>query len=253
MVTYGIDGEVFRDKIKEMWGCYPLDFHGCTEAPIIAMQTWDHKGMSFVPHLNFFEFIPEKDALRSREDSSFKPRTLLMNELEPGNYELVITSLHGGPFIRYRLGHMIKIIARRNEALNIDIPQMTFLSRIDDQIDIAGFTRLGEKVIWRALENTGVDYVDWVARKEVHEKPLLHLYVEMRGEDCDMPAEEIAGMMHEELKLLDTPYAELESFTGIRPLMVTRLPEGAFKTYELRPESRRCRPGSRQGGAHQPG
>jgi hypothetical protein len=234
LVTFGIDGEVFREKIKEMWGCYPLDFHGCTEAPIIAMQAWDHSGMTFVPHLNFFEFIPEKDALLSREDATFKPRTLLTNELEPGNYELVITSLHGGPFMRYRLGHMVKITAKRNDALGIDIPQMSFLSRIDDQIDIAGFTRLGEKVIWRAIENTGLQYVDWVARKEVREKPLLHLYLEMKGEDRRTPVEQIAEKIHAELKLIDPSYNELESITGLRPLMLTLLPEGAFKTYEVR-------------------
>jgi len=157
-----------------------------------------------------------------------------MNELEPGNYELVITSLHGGPFVRYRLGHMVKILSRRNDNLNIDIPQMSFVARIDDQIDIAGFTRLGEKIIWRALENSGLEYVDWVARKEVREKPILHLYVEMKEEDRKIPVEKIAEMIHEELKLLDTPYAELESFTGLRPLMITLLPEGSFKTYELR-------------------
>jgi hypothetical protein len=234
LVTFGIDGEVFCEKIKEMWGCYPLDFHGCTEAPIIAMQAWDHSGMTFVPHLNFFEFIPEKDALRSREDVTFVPRTLLMNELEPGNYELVITSLHGGPFMRYRLGHMIKITARRNDNLNIDIPQMKFLSRFDDQIDIAGFTRLGEKVIWQAIENTGLKYTDWIARKEVREKPLLHLYLEMSGEDRKTPVEQIAEKIHAELKLLDPNYNELESITGLRPLMITLLAEGAFKTYESR-------------------
>ena len=234
LVTFGIDGDIFREKIKDMWGCYPLDFHGCTEAPIIAMQTWDHQGMTFVPHLNFFEFIPEKDALRLREDITFKPRTFLMNELVPGNYELEITSLHGGPFMRYRLGHLVKILSRRNDNLNIDIPHMSFIARIDDQIDIAGFTRLSEKIIWRALENSGLEYVDWVARKEVHEKPLLHLYVEMKGEDRKIPINRIAELIHEELKLLDTPYAELESFTGLRPLMITLLPEGAFQTYELR-------------------
>jgi len=46
-------------------------------------------------------------------------------------------------------------------------------------------------------------------------------------------------LIHEELKLLDTPYAELESFTGIRPLMVTLLPEGAFKTFEMRQRAAR--------------
>lgn len=240
LLTFGIDGDVFREKIKDMWGCYTLDFHGCTEAPIIAMQTWDHSGMTFVPHLNFFEFIPEKDALHLREDITFKPRTLLMNELEPGNYELVVTNFHGGPFVRYRLGHMVKILSRRNDNLNIDIPQMSFVARTDDQIDIAGFTRLGEKIIWRALENSGLEYVDWVACKEVRQKPVLHLYVEMKGGSRTIPIEKIAEQIHEELKLLDIPYAELESFTGIRPIMVSLLPEGAFKTFELRQRAARA-------------
>jgi hypothetical protein len=129
---------------------------------------------------------------------------------------------------------MVKIISKRNNNLNIDIPQMSFVARIDDQIDIAGFTRLSEKTIWRALENSGLEYVDWVACKEVREKPLLHMYVEMKGETRKMPLDRIAELIHEELKLLDTPYADLESFTGLRPLMITLLPEGAFQTYELR-------------------
>jgi len=229
LVTFGIDGAVFREKIKDMWGRYALDFHGCTEAMIIAMQTWDYQGMTFVPNLNFFEFIPEADALRLREDDTFTPRTLLMDELVPGNYELVITSLHGGPFMRYRLGHLIKIHSLRNEELNIDIPQMSFIARIDDQIDLAGFTRLGEKVIWQAIENTGLAYEDWVARKEVNGKPVLHIYVELKGASRYEMDVKVARMIHGQLKKLDSPYADLEAFTGIYPLKVTLLPTDAFK------------------------
>jgi hypothetical protein len=171
---FGIDSSVYREKIKEMWGRYPLEFHGCTEAIFIAMQTWDYEGLTFIPNLNFFEFIPEDEVNKSIENPAYQPKTVLMDEVKPGNYELVISSLHGGPFIRYRLGHLIKITANRNEKLNIDIPQMKFLTRIDDQIDIAGFTRLSEKVIWKSIENSGIGYYDWVACKEVNGKPALH-------------------------------------------------------------------------------
>jgi len=233
LITYGIDGSVFREKIKEMWGRYPLDFHGCTEAVLIAMQTWDYQGMTFIPHLNFFEFIPEEESIKSWQDPAYQPSTFLLDEIKPGNYELVITSFHGGPFIRYRTGHLIKITSLRNEQLNIDIPQMLFLSRIDDQIDIAGFTRLSEKVIWQAIENTGLAYKDWTARKEVKDKPVLHLYVELK-EDGYVAPEQVADAVHEELKKLDNPYTELESFTGLKPLEVTLLPENAFQLYKLR-------------------
>ncbi|MEN8613723.1 GH3 auxin-responsive promoter family protein [Dehalogenimonas sp. THU2] len=237
LITYGIDGDIFRDKIKDMWGCYPLNFHGCTEAPIIAMQTWDYEGMSFIPHMNFFEFIPEAEAVKCWQDPSYQPPTYLMDELKPGNYELVITNFHGGAFARYRLGHLVQITALRNDKLNIDIPQMRFLSRVDDQIDIAGFTRLSEKVIWKALENSGVHYENWTARKEVHGgKPQLRVYVELKkGEH--IAAAEAAARVHAELKELDKPYAELEDFTGLRPLEVTILPHGAFKLYKLKQQA----------------
>lgn len=236
LITFGIDGSVYREKIKEMWGRYPLDFHGCTEAVLIAMQTWDYQGMTFIPHLNFFEFIPEEESIKSWQDPAYQPSTFLLGEIKPGNYELVITSFHGGPFIRYRLGHLVKITSLRNEQLNIDIPQMLFLSRIDDQIDIAGFTRLSEKVIWQAIENTGLAYKDWTARKEVKDKPTLHLYIELK-ENGYIPPEQVADAVHEELKKLDKPYTELESFTGLRPLEVTLLPENAFRLYKMKQQA----------------
>ncbi|MBI2287876.1 MAG: GH3 auxin-responsive promoter family protein, partial [Chloroflexi bacterium] len=236
LITYGIDSSIYKEKIKEIWGREPLEFHGCTEAVIIATQTWDHQGMTFVPHLNFFEFIPEEESLKSRQNPAYQPPTLLLDELTPGNYELVITSLHGGPFARYRLGHMVKITASRNEKLNIDIPQMVFLSRVDDQIDIAGFTRLSEKVIWQAIENAGLSYEDWTSRKEAKDKPALHLYIELK-KNGHITTEQVAASIHEELKKLDTPYAELESFTGLRPLEVTLLPENTFQLYKQKQQA----------------
>jgi len=236
LITFGIDSSVFREKISEMWGIKPLEFHGSTETVFIATQTWDHQGMTFIPHLNLFEFIPEEESIKSREDPTYQPSTLLLDEIKPGNYELVITSFHGGPFVRYRLGHLIEITSLRNEQLNIDIPQMVFLSRVDDQIDIAGFTRLSEKIIWQAIENTGLAYEDWAARKEVKGKPALHLYIEL-NEDGHVTAEEVAASVHKELKKLDTPYAELESFTSLRPLEVTLLPQDAFQLYKQRQQA----------------
>jgi len=235
LITFGIDTSIYKEKIKEMWGIEPLEFYGCTEAVLIAMQTWDHESMTLIPHLNFLEFIPEAESLRSRIDPAYEPKTRLLDEITPGNYELVITSFRGGPFVRYRLGHMVKVTSRRNEALDIDIPQIVFIGRVDDQIDIAGFTRLSEKVIWQAIENTGLEYVDWTARKEVNGAPALRLFIELREDVVN--TEEATVMVHEELKKLDTPYAELESFTGLKPLKVILLPRNSFKAYRQRQQT----------------
>ena len=114
---------------------------------------------------------------------------------------------------------------------------MLFLSRVDDQIDIAGFTRLSEKVIWQAIENSGLAYKDWIAYKEISQDcPRLRLCIEPSQENGDS-TEKIAAAIHEELKKLDAPYAELESFTGLRPLEVTLLPRGAFKLYKMKQQA----------------
>ena len=44
----------------------------------------------------------------------------------------------------------------------------------------------------------------------------------------------MTARIHEELKKLDKPYAELESFTGLRPLVVTQLPQNTFHLYKQR-------------------
>jgi hypothetical protein len=237
IVSTGSDGSVFREKVKEMWGRYPLDVYGGTEGIIIATQTWDYQGMTFIPHLNFLEFIPERESLKSRDDPFYQPETLLLDEVTPGEkYELAITNFHGGPLIRYKLGDMITITSQRNEKLGIDIPQMSFHARVDDMIDIAGFTRLTEKVIWQAIENSGVNYKEWTVRKELKEVPILHLYLELE-DNGHVTEEQIARAVHRELKRLDAPYADLEAFLGLRPLEVTLLPENAFKGYTARQQA----------------
>ena len=137
------------------------------------------------------------------------------------NYVLMATNLIGGPFVRYVIGDMIRITALRNEGLNIDIPQMTFVGRIDGLIDIAGFTRLTEKTIWQAIENSKLPYADWSVRKEEKgEKPVLHLYLELK-KSSNTDARQVAAVIHEQLCRLDADYANLEKILGLKPLEVT--------------------------------
>ena len=231
----GTDVSIYKEKIKDMWGRYPLDLYGCTEVVPIAMQTWDYNDLTFVPHLAFFEFMPEEESLKMRLNPEYQPKTVLLDEVEAGhNYEIVITNFRGGPFARYRLGDMIRITSLRNENLGIDIPQMRFESRVDGLIDLAGFTRLTEKTIWQAIENAGLPYEEWTARKEATDKPVLHVYVELKvngRQKVDRTDDQVAAAIHEQLRKLDSSYADLEDMIGLQPLEVTLLPNGAFAEY----------------------
>jgi hypothetical protein len=177
IIGSGVDSLVYKDKIKELWGRNPLDLYSCTEGGVIATQTWDYDGMTFIPNLNFLEFIPEEEQLKLQMDRSYQPRILLLDEVTVGeNYEIIITNFHGGAMVRYRIGDMVKITSSRNEKLGINLPQMAFERRVDGLIDF-NVVRLTEKVIWQALEKSGVGYVDWIAYKKPGQQ-VLNLFIE---------------------------------------------------------------------------
>ena len=232
IVAGGTYSTVLRERIKRMWGCNPLEMYACSETMIIATQTWDYQGMTFIPNLNFLEFIPEKDSLKSRENPSYRPETFLLDEVKAGEkYELVVTSFLGGAMVRYRLGDLITITSLRNDNLDIDIPQMEFYSRVDELIDIDGMTQLTEDIIWQALERSEINCRGWAACQKIHtESTGLRLYLELSDNKYKYE-EDITLGINEQLKKLDNNYARIERLTGKRPLEVTLLRPDAFQEY----------------------
>ena len=240
VVGGGIDSAIFGKRVEELWGRKPLELYGGTEGGIYAVQTWEYEGMTFIPNLNFFEFISERELFKWQLDHSYQPKTILLDEVKAGEkYEIVITNFHGGIMTRYRPGDIVRITSLRNEKLDIDIPQMVFHSRADDLIDIASLGRLTGRVIEEAVENSGIAYVDWVARKElIDNKPALHLYLEPRDEYITSE-EGMAAAIREQLKKLDRKYrcnfysliGDMETVLDLKPLKVTLLPQGAFLSY----------------------
>jgi hypothetical protein len=233
LIGWGIDTQIYRDLVYKYWGAYPYEFHACTEGGIMAVQSWTRRGLTFIPHSNFYEFIPEAEWLKNRNDVFYEPRTVLFPELKAGErYELVITSFYGMPFIRYRLGHLVRITSMEDKEAGIYLPQMVFEARADDLIDIAGFTRISEKTVAEAIAGAGIDCEDWTVRKETREgKPVLHLYLEpVNGSS---PAD-MAPALHRELQKTDPGYHDLAGMMGIEPLEVTVLRHGAFGDYYLK-------------------
>jgi hypothetical protein len=236
VISGGVDSGVFKDKIKDLWGRYPLDLYGCTEGSLIATQTWDYDSMTFVPNLNFLEFIPEEENLKWQLDRSYQPKTVLLDEVKPGeNYELVFTNFHGGALVRYRVGDMIRITSLRNEKLGIATPQMAFIGRADDIIDF-GVIRLTEKTIWQAVESTGIPYVDWVVQKEAGENMALHLFVELQ-DGCQASAEDVASAVYNKILESDDDKKtaaeirrDFENVIDFR-LKATLLPSGTFANF----------------------
>ncbi len=128
---------------------------------------------------------------------------------------------------------MLEVTALRNEELNINLPQVAFYGRCDDIIDIGGVFRITEKALWQAIENSGIIYNGWTARKEVQgsDPPVLHLYIELKRQD--KTAEEVRRAVLQSLREWAEHYTAEGETLGWELLRVTLLPEGAFTRYIL--------------------
>jgi hypothetical protein len=232
IICGGMDTSVYRERIRAMWGEYPREGYGCSEFGFIANQ--HYAGVGMVPNVKtcYLEFLEMDEHAKWKQDRSYRPRLLLLSEVEVGrDYALVGTNFFGGVLVRYLLGDSVRFLSLRDPQIGLQLPQLMVSSRIDDVIDIAGFTRLTEKTVWSAVEGSGVRYVDWVVAKEFkNDQPVLHLYLEPRADDQD--AEQARRLIHEELKRLDPQYRDLEEMAGIRPLAVTLFSRGTFQRYQ---------------------
>jgi hypothetical protein len=227
----GTDTSIYRDKIKYYWGKEPLEGYACTEAGILALQTYSFKAMTMLPHSNFLEFIPYDEHIKSKADPDYTPKTLLYKDLIPGIYELVFTNLLGGVFTRYRVGDLIEIVSLRDEEIGIELPQMQFFTRADNLLDLGNIARFTEKTIWRALELSEIKYVDWIARKEEFEgEPDLHFYIEL-APGVEKTESELRKMVRDGLMKTNNEFADLENISGREYIKVTKLPSGAFARY----------------------
>ena len=138
----------------------------------------------------------------------------------------MVTNLKGGAFVRYRVGDMIKVLSRTNETLDIDLPQIIYEDRVEDVIDLAGFTRITERALGKALALSGIDNANWLAYKAFADNhPLIELILEVQEPDSTRELEE---KIHLALRGVDSDYRDLESMVGYRPLRVKAIPEGTI-------------------------
>ncbi len=235
IVGSGVDSSVYKEKIKELWGRKPLDMYSNTEGGVIATQTWDYQGMTFIPNLNFLEFIPEDELTKWQMDHSYKMKTLLLDEVKAGEvYEIIFTNFHGGAAIRYRVGDMVRITSLRNENLGIEIPQMSFERRADDMINFM-VIKLTERQIWQALEKTNIPYEDWTAYK-IPGEPVLHLLIEPKKDFYGTESDVVRAI---EKHIIDAGRSSYDK-SGVAEdwrdsldfkIQVTLLPYGTFSHY----------------------
>jgi phenylacetate-coenzyme A ligase PaaK-like adenylate-forming protein len=238
LVCVGTDTELFKADLEAAWGRRPLEVMGGTEPSCMATETWSKDGLVFFPDTCFYEFIPEQEMLKSLDDPTYQPQTYLMDEISANeNYEIVITVLKGGSFLRYRVGDIFRCVRLKNPKDELDFPQFQYVDRIPTIIDIAGFTRITEDSINSVIQMSNIDVQNWIALKKYDEnkRSYMQMYVEL-GEKGERSPLACSTVLREHLsvyfKYHDTDYKDLKHMLGIEPLSVTLLPRGTIQRFE---------------------
>ncbi len=230
----GTDARCYRERLAAAWGVIPIELAAGTETTCLGAETWEHNGMVFFPNACFYEFIPQREMQLARADKSYQPRTCLMDEVRAGeNYELVISVLHGGAFMRYRIGDVYHCLSAGGGRL----PRFAFVDRVPDVIDIAGFTRITEKSVNEVIRLSKLGIADWVMKKEFDPtgNPFLHMYLEVDPES-QMRDVVVKQVLTEHLsvyfKYFDSDYGDLKKLLNMEPLQITILKTGTIAGYE---------------------
>lgn len=235
----GTDNWCYKDDLEYMWGIRPMEIFAGTEPTCVGTETWRRNGMYFFPDACFYEFIPEEEMMKNMDDPGYIPKTYLMNEVLPGEkYEIVVTVLKGGAFVRYRVGDVYRCLGTECKEDGTKIPRFAYIDRVPSVIDIGGFTRITENSIQHSIELSGLKIADWFARKEYtkeQNRPQLHLYVELDRSALAHSAvskEILREHLSVYFKYLDQDYKDLKKILGVDPLNITIVKCGTFQEYE---------------------
>ncbi|MDD5288495.1 MAG: GH3 auxin-responsive promoter family protein [Dehalococcoidales bacterium] len=226
----GADASIYRERLKYYWGKVPHEMYVLTEGGGLALQSWTKENMVLYPYQSFLEFISEEDWMKNQTDPNYVPKTILMNELQAGKvYEVVLTNFYGMPLMRYRPGDLIKVLALEDKNTGIKLPQIIFFSRADGLVDLYSIVRLDERTLWQAIDNMGVKYEDWSARKEYdNDTPVLRVYLELK-ETAEV--KKLESMLHEKLREVCPLYEEAIQEMQTNPVRIVLLEPGSSQRY----------------------
>jgi len=230
LISGGPESTVYKDQICRYWGKTPLLIYHSPEGGILATQGWNKKDYTFLPTSSFLEFIPEEDVLINRGNPDYLPRTLLLNQLKPGSqYEVVISSFYGMPFLRCRLGDLVRITALEDPETGIKLPQMDIVSLMEETIEIGDFCRLNETHILQAIVAAGLKYEDWgLCSGQENGVYYLNVYIELKENRSENNLEEAIDTA---LVKISDEYRHNRTAQGKPFLKVIQLPPGSFRTY----------------------
>ena len=121
-------------------------------------------GLTLIPDAGFWEFMPVPEYHLWRADPTYKPALVRLDAVQPGEYVLTVTSLGGGPFVRYVIGDLIRVIALEDKSSGHCPAADQGRSRADSTINLGSMVVLTERAIWNALTLLDLGLTKWTRR-----------------------------------------------------------------------------------------
>ena len=128
----------YREAIIDSYGLEPFELYAFTEFPCIHPECNVHNGIHIWIDFCICEIIPVEELDKEEEKPGYTPRTVFLDEAEPGlEGELVITTFGEAlPLVRYRTSDLVRVVDTKPCRCGRTHPRVKILQRRDDLVNL---------------------------------------------------------------------------------------------------------------------
>lgn len=230
-ITQDRSAYYLKDKIKKITGNYPKTVYGSTETMFGALPSIEYPGCFFFDwRIIYPEFIPENEAIHHDQVTS-EPldSRVKMENVEVGKIYQFIATPYGNDLTRYVMPDLLECVAIGDSILDTNIPVFRYYSRSDNLLVLHNFTRINEDELVVILGSAGIEYVDFVANRElIDTREYLKIYIELK---TPIDPDEMFADINQRLTDFDKDWNDMREMLEYEPLIIEIIPEGTFNRY----------------------
>ncbi len=208
----GIDSDPYRPWLKKTLPRAHIreTYAGSEGAYGISLLPHNDNGIQLLPHINYFEFIPEAEIDKE------SPSVIPLSEVKKGHrYEIVVTNLLG--YTRYRIGDLLTFIdtnpysvhriGRKGRTVNLSGEKLTD-AHVTEGISLA-------------TRKTGAQLLDYTVVGSIKEGQAHYDIALFLQNDIDM--NEFGRVFDEAIGAINAEFQYVREFGSLGPTIVTKM------------------------------
>jgi len=208
----GIDAEPYKAWLNKTLPNATLWDNYAGSEGLYGTTLWSdtNNGIQLLPHINYFEFIPESDIDKE------EPRVIPLSEVRKGHrYEIVVTNMLG--YTRYRIGDMLTFI-------DIDPYSVYRIGRKGRVVNLAGEKMTDAHVnqgISIACKKTGAELLDYTVYGSIDGSHAHYTISAMFQNDVNLA--EFASAFDEAVMISNNEFKHSLEFGALDPSIAIRM------------------------------